>query len=356
MENNDFVLLHQRLLEWYDCHQRHLPWRARPGQHPNPYHVLLSEIMLQQTTVSTVIDYFNRFTERWPTLKTLAHATEEELYHQWQGLGYYSRARNLHACVKRLVHDCGGQIPQSPEALLQLPGIGPYTAAAIAAIAYDFPIVPVDGNITRVIARIASLQTPLPALKEEVCKVLSPLRPTRAGDFAQALMDLGATICKPKQPRCDLCPLTASCLSYQTNQQHTIPRTTPKPLKPTRYTFAFWCENKDGDVLLARRPKTGVLANLVGLPTSDWVNDPAELPPILPQWRRVPKPVKHTFTHFHLIIDCFIVKDLQISDTFKDHPDNFHCYPIPTLMKKVINACLASRNALPGLFEQLNAG
>ncbi len=341
MEKSKFQAVHRLLLEWYDVHQRQLPWRAIAGEQPNPYHVLLSEVMLHQTTVATVIDYFNRFIARWPTLKDLAEANQEELYHQWQGLGYYSRARNLHACIATIAQDYACTIPSLPDELIKLRGIGSYTAASVAAIAYDYPIIPIDGNITRVIARLLAIDTPLPDLKTQIFKLVTPLKPTRAGDFAQGLMDLGSMICKPKNPLCDQCPLISHCKSQQIKQQHLIPFSKPKPLKPTRYTYAFWCQDEEGFVYLKRRPETGVLANMVGLPTSDWVDDPSLLPTVDPEWRKIPKTIKHTFTHFHLIIEPFITKEIGHSAVFKVKPQDFENYPIPTLMKKIIKACLS---------------
>ncbi|MBW8309549.1 MAG: A/G-specific adenine glycosylase [Candidatus Paracaedibacteraceae bacterium] len=340
MEKSKFQSVHSLLLQWYDAHQRQLPWRAIPGEQPNPYYVLLSEVMLQQTTVATVIDYFNRFIGRWPTLKDLAAANQEELYHQWQGLGYYSRARNLHACVATIAQEHACTIPHTPADLIKLDGIGSYTSASISAIAYDYPIIPVDGNITRVIARLLAIDIPLPHLKTHIFKLVTPLQPTRAGDFAQGLMDLGSTVCKPKNLLCDQCPLASHCQSQQTKQQHLIPFSKPKPLKPTRYTYAFWCEDENGLVHLKRRPETGVLANMVGLPTSDWVDNPSLLPAVDPEWRKIPKTIKHTFTHFHLIIQPFITKEIRHSTVFKVKLQDFENYPIPTLMKKVINTCL----------------
>lgn len=345
MTINNFQALHTSLLGWYDRHQRHLPWRALPEQQPNPYHVLLSEVMLQQTTVATVIDYFNRFITRWPSLSDLATADRDELYHQWQGLGYYSRARNLHACITTLTKNHTGQIPKTPEQLIQLPGIGSYTAASIAAIAYDYPIVPVDGNVTRVLARLLAISTPLPKLKNEVFKLVAPLSPERAGDFAQSLMDLGATICKPTMPLCTQCPLNHICQSFQKNQHHIIPIKAPKTQKPTRYTYAFWQQDQNGLVCLSRRPETGLLANMVGLPTCDWVETPDLLPPINPQWIPIPGTIKHTFTHFHLKVDCFIIQTTEYPITFKVKPENFRDYPIPTLMKKAIDKCQKALNA-----------
>lgn len=342
MSIDNFQAIHTSLLGWYDRHQRQLPWRATSTQQPNPYHVLLSEVMLQQTTVATVIDYFNRFITRWPSLSDLATAGRDELYHQWQGLGYYSRARNLHACITTITKSHAGQIPKTPEQLIQLPGIGPYTAASIAAIAYDYPVVPVDGNVTRVLARLLAIATPLPKLKNEVFKLAGHLTPERAGDFAQSLMDLGATICKPTTPLCAQCPLNHTCQSFRENQQHIIPVKAPKIQKPTCYTYAFWCQDQNGLVCLSRRPETGLLANMVGLPTCDWVETPDLLPPINPQWIQIPGTIKHTFTHFHLKVDCFITQTTEYPITFKTKPGNFKDYPIPTLMKKAIDKCQAA--------------
>lgn len=344
MEIENFDEIHAHLIKWYESHHRTLPWRAAPGVQPNAYHVLLSEVMLQQTTVATVIDYFNRFTNRWPTLDLLAQADQDELYHQWQGLGYYSRARNLHACVKELYHNHNTKIPSNPQDLIALPGIGPYTSASLAAIAYDYPIIPVDGNVTRVLARLLAMEIPLPDLKKEIFNLVRELKPTRSGDFAQSLMDLGATICKPKNPTCKICPISKSCKSFISNQQHIIPLSKKKPPKPTRYAYAFWHQDKNGLVCLNRRPAKGLLANMVGLPTSNWVNSTNGLPAIEPDWVKIQKQIKHTFTHFHLIVDTFIVKNLRTPEIFKVNPNNFHQYPISTLMAKIIQACLNKEN------------
>ena len=323
------------MLRWYDTHQRVLPWRAKPGAQPNPYHVWLSEVMLQQTTVATVQDYFLKFIAKWPTLDQLAEASLDDIYHQWQGLGYYSRARNLYACGQKLSEL--SHIPNNPNELIQLPGIGPYTAASISAIAYDYPIVPVDGNITRVLARVFAITTPLPKLKNEIAELVSTYQPMRSGDFAQSMMDLGATICTPKAPKCSDCPLINTCKAYAKNRQTDIPFKEPKPQKPTRYAYAYWVEDKDQRVAFIRRPETGLLANLMSLPTSNWVDHEKDLPHLQSSEEKLPGVIKHTFTHFHLIITCVksnVLKDTSVTFISKD---SFADLALPTLMTKIIN-------------------
>lgn len=337
------MIRHDLLLNWYDREHRQLPWRASPGKAPNPYHVLLSEIMLQQTTVITVIGYFERFIEKWPTLADFAAASLDEIYHAWQGLGYYSRAKNLHKCAEEIQANHKGIIPSDPKILQSLAGIGPYTAAAIAAIAYDYPIIPVDGNIVRVFSRLLDLQTPLPPLQKEVRTIVEDYVPlNRSGDFAQALMDLGATICKPQKPNCEKCPLNSSCKVAFLEQASTLPRKKPKPLKPTLYGVVFWYETPSGKVWLRRRPDKGLLANLMEFPGLEWRREPYKTEEIESQklqsskWDILPKIVKHTFTHFHLELTVVKTIGSEIAGEVCVSPENLSNYALPTLMKKVM--------------------
>jgi A/G-specific adenine glycosylase len=347
--------LEGRLLAWYDVHQRHLPWRAVPRHTPNPYNVWLSEIMLQQTTVATVKDYFINFVTRWPTIEALSKASLDEVFHAWQGLGYYSRARNLHRCAQVLKNDYKGNIPQIEEELLTLPGVGPYTAAAIAAIAFDQPTVPVDGNIVRVFARLFSLKKPLPAVKEEVLALAKQLIPTkRSGDFAQGLMDLGATVCRPKNPSCDICPLQSICVGYSKGIADQLPFPAIKAVKPRRYGIAFWVENSSGEILLEKRPDKGLLAGLMGLPTTEWRDMPWDglceealsyAPKGAQNWEPLSGVVRHTFTHFHLELSIFKGKTVKPVSGIWSSVENLKDYALPTVMKKVIRIPLINQAA-----------
>src|SRR6185437_688961 len=260
-----------RLLAWYDRHRRTMPWRAPAGERTEPYRVWLSEIMLQQTTVVTVHDYFHRFVKRWPTVEALAAAPLDDVLSAWAGLGYYARARNLHAGAKAVVERHGGHFPEDEATLLALPGVGPYTAAAIRAIAFDHPASAVDGNVERVIARLLALQTPLPDVKPEIQLRAAELVPTkRAGDYAQAMMDLGATVCTPRKPSCVICPLMAGCEGRRQGIAEELPRRAPKTLKPTRRGVAFVLSNREGAVLLRKRPPRGLLGGMDEVPSSAW--------------------------------------------------------------------------------------
>src|SRR5471032_2563473 len=248
------------LLAWYDRHRRVLPWRARHGQLADPYAVWLSEIMLQQTNVTTVAPYYARFLSRWPTVNTLAATALDDVLRAWAGLGYYARARNLHACARAVVERHGGKFPASLEGLRALPGIGDYTAAAVAAIAFDAPAVPVDGNVERVVARLFAIEEKLPAAKATVKRLAASLLPARrAGDFAQSFMDLGATICSPKRPACALCPWNESCLAFARGDQETFPRKAPKREGTLRRGAAYVALRADRRVLLRTRPEKGLL-------------------------------------------------------------------------------------------------
>jgi A/G-specific adenine glycosylase len=298
------------LLAWYDVHARRLPWRVGPkeraaGVTPDPYRVWLSEIMLQQTTVAAVRAYFEAFTRRWPTVADLAAAPEEEVMKAWAGLGYYSRARNLHAAAKTVAGDLGGHFPQTEAGLAGLPGIGPYTAAAIAAIAFDRAATVVDGNVERVTARLFAVETPMPAAKPELRRLAATLTPRhRPGDFAQAAMDLGATICTPKRPACGLCPWTAPCLARARGIAERLPLRGVKPERPTRTGVCFVAIRADGAILLRRRPPKGLLGGMSEPPGGDWRSvgetPAAATPPLAGAWRKLPTPVVHVFTHFRL--------------------------------------------------------
>jgi A/G-specific adenine glycosylase len=295
------------LLNWYDRHRRRLPWRALPGEAADPYRVWLSEIMLQQTTVAAVAPYFDRFLERWPTVEALAAAPLDHVLQLWAGLGYYARARNLHKCAVAVATEHGGRFPDSEDGLLRLPGIGAYTAAAIGAIAFDRSTNVVDGNIERVMARLHAEETPLPQAKP-ILKALAArhVPRKRAGDYAQALMDLGATICTPRKPKCVLCPLLQHCRARELGIQDELPRRSAKAEKPTRYGLAFVLQRSDGAILLRRRAEKGLLGGMMEVPSSDWLTgrrsdrELMQAAPAAAGWSELPGLVRHTFTHFHL--------------------------------------------------------
>ena len=294
------------LLAWYDRHRRVLPWRAARGETPDPYRVWLSEIMLQQTTVKAVAPYFARFTARWPDVRALAAAPLDDVLRLWAGLGYYARARNLHACARAVVEHHGGRFPPDEAALAALPGIGPYTAAAMAAIAFDARAAPVDGNIERVVARLFAVEDELPAAKAEIRRLTATLiPPERAGDFAQALMDLGATICTPKKPACSLCPWFDPCAARRRGDAEALPRKAPKVEGRLRRGASFVAVRADGRVLVRSRPEKGLLGGMTEVPSTAWThafdeNDALTEAPLKAKWRRLPGVVEHAFTHFPL--------------------------------------------------------
>ena len=296
-----------RLLAWYDRHRRTLPWRAPAGARTEPYLVWLSEIMLQQTTVATVGDYFRKFVERWPTVQALAAAPIDDVLSAWAGLGYYARARNLHACARTVAERHDGLFPETEEGLRALPGIGPYTSAAIRAIAFDHPASAVDGNVERVIARLFAIRTPLPDAKPEIQMRAASLVPQqRAGDYAQAMMDLGATVCTPRSPRCVICPLMKTCRARKEGIAEELPARAPKAQKPTRRGLAFVLANRDGAILLRKRPARGLLGGMDEVPSSPWregrlvIADALAEAPVPAKWKVLDGGVRHTFTHFHL--------------------------------------------------------
>ena len=302
-----------QLLQWYDRHRRTFPWRAADGRHAAAYHVWLSEIMLQQTTTTAVIPYFEKFLRLWPNVTALADAPVAEVMSAWAGLGYYSRARNLHACAK-LVAERQGEFPRDEADLRLLPGIGPYTAAAIAAIAFGHRAVVVDGNIERVISRLFAIDTPMPLAKPEIRAAMDRVTPdTRCGDFAQAMMDLGATICQPKRPNCLICPFQPVCRAAAGGAAETYPRKLTKAGRPERRGAVFYLQRADGAVLVRSRPPKGMLGGMTELPTTDWTVDfdsemATRWAPVQADWRRQDTPVRHIFTHFALELTVFHAK------------------------------------------------
>lgn len=337
MRERDCEKAGNRLLHWYDAHARVMPWRVGPADHrvgvrPDPYHVWLSEVMLQQTTVAAVRAYFQRFVARWPTVADLAAAADAEVMGEWAGLGYYARARNLLACARSVVRDHGGQFPTSLAGLRALPGIGPYTAAAVASIAFDEHAVVVDGNVERVCARLFALEAPLPAAKPELVRLAGLLTPkARSGDHAQAMMDLGATICTPRKPACAICPLMGFCAGQKAGIAADLPRKLAKAPKPTRQGVVWVLRRSDGAVLVEQRPDKGLLGGMLGFPGDGWDGRGGAAPQAV-DWRAAGE-VRHTFTHFHLILQV-------LTATANGNPERgqflteFRPADLPTLMRK----------------------
>ncbi|MGO1118915.1 A/G-specific adenine glycosylase [Rhodovibrionaceae bacterium A322] len=378
-------VISSKILNWYDRHARRLPWRALPGEEADPYRVWLSEIMLQQTTVATVGPYFDLFTRTWPKVTDLAAAPQEEVLTAWAGLGYYARARNLHKCAQVVAADHGGLFPADEAALLSLPGIGPYTAAAVAAIAFNLPSAPVDGNIERVISRLYALRDPLPGVKKAIKEKATELTfPERPGDQAQALMDLGAGVCTPRKPKCLHCPLRDDCQALSLGIAEDLPVKAPKKVKPTRRGQIFWLTRSDGSVLLRRRAEKGLLGGMMEFPSTPWLDkDPGATSQDAPQkelagdvssekaeagshdaedlatslalpaaflpqdMTLLPGQVKHTFTHFHLELQ---VHKGQVRQ--EDLPPDCRWVAfealgnqaLPTVMVKVIKHLAAQRD------------
>ena len=299
------------LLAWYRREGRALPWRAPAGTLQDPYKVWLSEVMLQQTTVKTVTPRFIDFMRRWPDVDALASADRGEVLAAWAGLGYYARARNLHACARVVSQEHGGRFPETEEGLAKLPGIGAYTSAAIAAIAFGRRASPVDGNIERVVARLFAIETPLPEAKPQIKALAEELTPRQhAGDFAQALMDLGATICTPRKPACGLCPVRPHCRGFETGLAEPLPYKAAKAERPTRRGTAFVAIREDGAVLLRERPPKGLLGGMLETPSTPWEEEPQSEPaeahaPLEASWQKLPGLVTHTFTHFHLELTVY---------------------------------------------------
>ncbi|MBT6093657.1 MAG: A/G-specific adenine glycosylase [Rhodospirillaceae bacterium] len=332
-----------RLLDWYDANARDLPWRAKPGETTDPYRVWLSEIMLQQTTVATVTSYFGNFVARWPTVHDLAAADLDDILHAWQGLGYYSRARNLHKCAGAVVAAHGGSFPASEGELVRLPGIGPYTAAAVAAIAFGHKATPVDGNIERVVARLFAVETPLPKAKPEIRRLAETLTPDhRAGDFAQAMMDLGATVCRPKAADCAVCPLVRDCKARALGEPARLPVKPPKKVRPTRHGVVYWLRRPDGAVLVRRRPEQGLLGGMIEFPSTPWdeaVPDASDIEAHAPmdvEWRELSGDVEHVFTHFRLLLTVLGGQTSEQGGNLRwCRPEDFGTLALPSAMKKV---------------------
>jgi A/G-specific adenine glycosylase len=339
------------LLDWYDANARDLPWRVLPSarQHGailDPYRIWLSEIMLQQTTITTVKPYFEKFLVAFPTIEALAKAPLDDVLSLWAGLGYYARGRNLHKCAIAIVE--AGGFPQTPEGLALFPGIGPYTSAAIASIAFDYPSVPVDGNVERVLSRLLRISEPLPASKPIFRDAAQQFEdPHRPGDFAQALMDLGSTICTPRNPKCTACPWTKSCPSSGAFDVEAFPAKTPKKLKPIRYGTAFVHINDDG-VLVARRAESGLLGGMLEVPGTDWRDDVWALEaailsaPLLAQdWQKA-EPVRHIFTHFDLRLEVYVAHVSGSDNAKRLALNDLDDAALPSVMMKVIHSALSS--------------
>ena len=340
------------MLAWYDRHARVLPWRARPGEKSDPYHVWLSEIMLQQTTVATVGTYFHRFLTKWPTVHDLAKAELDDVLTEWAGLGYYARARNLHKCARTISAEQDGRFPDTVDALEELPGIGRYTAAAIAAIAFGRSVPVMDGNIERVMARLFSVATPLPQAKPALWESTKSVTPSeRAGDFAQALMDLGAGICTPGRPKCTICPLVEHCTGRDIAE--TLPRKQPKKKKPVRRATAIWIRNRDGEVLLRRRAESGLLGGMMEIPSTEWVSrddypsaeEAIRVMPISAELTARLGEITHTFTHFRLELSihaaaCYGPTEELPLDCRWVATDRLDTVALPTVMQKIVKTAL----------------
>lgn len=338
------VLPAAALLRWYDDNARDMPWRVPPanrqaGQRPDPYAVWLSEVMLQQTTVGAVTGYFHRFITRWPNVQALAAAEDGDVMGEWAGLGYYARARNLLKCARAVCESHGGVFPDTHAGLIALPGIGPYTAGAIAAIAFDRAEVVVDGNVERVMARLFDIATPLPAAKPELKAKAASLTPQqRPGDYAQAVMDLGATICTVRAPACGTCPWRDDCLARRAGTAADLPKRSAKKPKPTRYGVVYLARDTSGAWLLQRRPDKGLLGGMLGWPTGDWAQTPpVECPPFDAEWDVLPGEVRHTFTHFHLILRIMTATcpvGFTPQEGFLVPERDFRPSDLPTVMRK----------------------
>jgi len=346
--------LSKTLLAWYDVHRRVLPWRAPAGKRADPYRIWLSEIMLQQTTVQAVAAYYRKFLAKWPDVKALADARQDEVLAAWAGLGYYARARNLHAAAKLVANQMGGKFPATAQDLRALPGVGAYTAGAISAIAYDEKQAAMDANAERVIARLYAVATPMPKAKTELHALCSALVPERAGDFAQALMDLGSAICTPKRPACGNCPWTDDCLARQQGIQEQLPVKAPKMARPLKRGAAFVARDKSGAVLLVQRPDKGLLASMLEPPLGPWTEDfPSQSKalkqaPFEAQWKRRPGIVRHGFTHFELETEVYVA-EVSKRPKFKGDwvaAERLGEVALPTVMRKMLDHGLADDGPL----------
>jgi A/G-specific adenine glycosylase len=351
----DAVTFQADLLGWYDTHKRVMPWRAKDGQRPDPYHVWLSEVMLQQTTVAAVHDYFLKFIARWPDVKALAAADMGEVMQAWAGLGYYTRARNLYKCAQILAADYDGQFPEDEKELQKLPGIGPYTAAAIAAIAFDRPSVAVDGNVERVGARLFEITTPFPEAKPFVHDKVRALYHgiQRPGDFVQAMMELGATICRPKSPQCLLCPVRRHCHAFAHASAEDLPKKQRKKARPHKYGYVYIIQSQEGNYLLETRPQNGLLGGMPGLPHSgfDYDVNACTAPPFINNGQAEAEMlgenhfIMHSFTHFDLTL--FVCAGMAYNNKtpgdgyYWVEPAHFTDEGLPRLFQKVVQYYLS---------------
>ncbi len=331
------------MLDWYDKHRRVLPWRAPRGKRADPYHVWLSEIMLQQTTVAAVGAYYRKFLTQWPTVDALAEAPQDDVLTAWAGLGYYARARNLHAAAKVVANEMGGRFPDNAEALRKLPGVGPYTAGAISAIAFDEPQLAMDANAERVLARYFAIEEPLAKAKprlRELGQLLVPEK--RAGDFAQALMDLGSAICTPKRPACMNCPWFDACIARKRGIQETLPIKGERPVRPLKRGAAFVVRDKTGAVLLVKRPEKGLLGAMMQPPLGPWTDafpsksNAMKQAPFSADWRKRIGTVRHGFTHFELEIEVYVADVATRSEFDGKWVRDLSVVALPTLMRKII--------------------
>ncbi|WP_295173666.1 A/G-specific adenine glycosylase [uncultured Brevundimonas sp.] len=342
----DIDLIRSRLMAWYDAHARSLPWRAAVGApRTEPYRVWLSEVMLQQTTVPHATPYFHAFTTRWPTVSDLAAAEDAEVMGAWAGLGYYARARNLLACARAVAGEHGGVFPDTEGALLALPGVGAYTAAAVASIAFDRAANVVDGNVERVMARLFAVETPVPAARPELRRLAGLfVTDERPGDWAQALMDLGATVCRPKSPSCGTCPVAGECRGLATGDPARFPMKTKKAERPHRRGIAYVLVDDQGRVAVETRPEKGLLGGMLGLPTSDWaIGEPAAATPVDADWREVGA-VEHVFTHFSLTLTVMTAR-VDAGGPYRWMPIEAARAALPTVFAKALD-----RASAPDLF------
>ncbi len=344
MPPTDVSAMRAALLAWYDANARTLPWRRPPGSRApvDPYRVWLSEVMLQQTTVPHAAPYFERFTARWPTVSDLAAAEDGDLMSAWAGLGYYARARNLLACARAVAKDHDGVFPDTEAGLLALPGVGAYTAAAVAAIAFDRPANVVDGNVERVVARLFAVETPMPAAKPELKRLAGSLvADHRPGDWAQALMDLGSTVCRPTSPLCMMCPIREYCAARETGQAERYPIKAKKAAKPHRQGVAWVLRDGQGRVALVRRPDKGLLGGMLGLPTGEWLEGSAdESPPSVAKWRDAGA-VEHVFTHFSLTLAVRVARG---NGDFVWTPEAEALAVLPTVFRKALERGLGAED------------
>ena len=332
------------MLEWYDEHARSIPWRAKKGEKSNPYHVWLSEIMCQQTTVQAVVPYFLKFIDKWPSVENLAAAEKEEIMREWAGLGYYARARNLHKCAGVIANDYGGAFPQTKVELEKLPGIGDYTSSAITTMAFNNPATVVDGNVERVMARYCDFREPLPKSKKLLKGAAAQFfaGANRHGDFAQSLMDLGAMVCTPRSPKCIVCPVQADCKGRIAGIAENLPAKLPKKKKPQKLGNVYWVENDDGEILLHTRADKDMMGGMVGLPTGAWTEDKLSSDHLefLDNIKDQDQHIRHSFTHFDLRLN---IQSASITEN-NDLPDDYFwrakadisANDFPTLFKKVV--------------------